>query len=326
MLFLLGLLASSPTVFSWETPVKEMHSFLFQDGSYPEIAIYETLFAPGQRVFQEEAVRLKVLNIVMPRPQTDVLNSYSNSISVKRGVTFMKEHRDAFLRAKYQFGVPSAAPAAILYVETLYGKLRLRQYPTLDTLLSLAALADGPFRDSLLTKTYEDAQGYSPSEKWKKKSEWNQRMEEIGIFWKNELKSFLIFGAKANWSPDFLASVRGSWVGAFGHNQMLPSTALSKVSRFGMFDPWNWDDSIYVTAAELHSKGWRSDSQNSIFQYNQAKWYVDSVWSLYTKLKDVDLENWAGANRKEDEVMANPADDILYDMQDLRSGFYEQHL
>lgn len=239
-------------------------------------------------VYQEEAVALKALNVVSSGPRADVLQAYGNRVSVRRVERFVRDYREAFSRMQREWRVAPSAVASILYVETLYGTLKLRDYPTLDTLVSLAALSHRGFRAAALPEFFAQAQRQEPAPKWRKRDAWERRLHEIGDFWKKELGEYFRLADDLGWDAARVRSIRGSWAGAIGLSQMLPSTARAKIHAFGRFDPWSWADAILLTGYELHRKGWAEDPQQAVFGYNRVDWYVQAVLGLRRKTAHVD--------------------------------------
>ena len=104
---------------------------------------------------------------------------------ISRGKVFLKEYADAFDRAEKEFGVPREIVAAIIGVETRYGKNR-GSYRVIDALSTLAF--DYPPR--------------SP-------------------FFKSELENMLLLSREQNFNP---LDLKGSYAGAMGYGQFIPSS------------------------------------------------------------------------------------------------------
>ncbi|MCB0308877.1 MAG: lytic murein transglycosylase [Bdellovibrionales bacterium] len=220
----------------------------------------------------------------MPKPKKTILRAYSNKTAVIRALKFMDKHHKTFYKVETELQIPKTAVASILYVESLYGYLKLKTYPTFDTLLSLAALSHRQVRKEYLEEIFTQAQKYPLKNKFKTRNYWNNRMKKIGNFWTGEVQAFLRLSEKLKWDNRKIEKMQGSFVGAFGFGQMIPSTAHEKVKKYGPFDPWNWDDSILLTGRELQSKDWKKNPKQAIYEYNNASWYVDAVYALHKEL------------------------------------------
>ncbi len=104
---------------------------------------------------------------------------------VKRGKVFLEKYADDFDRAEKEFGVPKEIIAAIIGVETRYGKNR-GSYRVIDALSTLAF-------------------DYPPRSK----------------FFRSELEQVLLLSREQNFNPQDL---KGSYAGAMGYGQFIPSS------------------------------------------------------------------------------------------------------
>ena len=104
---------------------------------------------------------------------------------INGGVRFWHAHDDALTRARQEYGVPESIIAAIIGVETTYGK-NIGSYRVLDALTTLAF-------------------SYPP------------RAE----YFRGELEQFLLLARDESLEP---LSIRGSYAGAMGIGQFMPSS------------------------------------------------------------------------------------------------------
>ena len=104
---------------------------------------------------------------------------------ITRGKAFMAEHADTLKRAEKEFGVPKEIIAAIIGVETRYGKNR-GGYRVIDALSTLAF--DYPPRST---------------------------------FFKSELEQMLLLSREQKFNP---MELKGSYAGAMGYGQFIPSS------------------------------------------------------------------------------------------------------
>ena len=102
------------------------------------------------------------------------------------GAQFMRRHSDLLARAEKTYGVPAAIVAAILGVETNYGKV-LGRFHIVRALATLAFA-------------------------------YPRRAEEF----QKQLREFLLYARQGNMDP---MQLRGSFAGAFGWPQFLPGSA-----------------------------------------------------------------------------------------------------
>ena len=104
---------------------------------------------------------------------------------VKGGLAFWNQHEAALKRAEKQYGVPAEIITAIIGVETRYGKMT-GKYPVIDALSTLAF-------------------NYPP---------------RAGFF-RKELSEYLLLTREEHIDP---LSLKGSYAGAMGHPQFMPSS------------------------------------------------------------------------------------------------------
>lgn len=129
---------------------------------------------------------------------------------IDAGAAFVREHAATLARAEREYGVPPSIIAGILGVETLYGR-NMGQYRVLDTLATLAF----DFPDSHPKKTQRQA------------------------YFLGELEAFVHFCAHSGYDP---LTVRGSYAGAMGMGQFMPSSWLQYAVDFdgsGRIDLFN---------------------------------------------------------------------------------------
>jgi membrane-bound lytic murein transglycosylase B len=111
---------------------------------------------------------------------------------IQAGARFWRKHQATLARAEKEFGVPAAIVVGIIGVETLYGQ------------------NTGNFRlvDALGTLAFHFPQAHP-------------RATERQAFFRSELEQFLLLSSRSGADP---LSVRGSYAGAMGLPQFMPSS------------------------------------------------------------------------------------------------------
>ena len=141
---------------------------------------------------------------------------------IEGGVAFMAEHRDVLARAEAKYGVPPEVVAAVIGVETMYGRI-MGNYRVLDALATLGF--DYPPRST---------------------------------FFRKQLREFMILAREEQQNPE---SLKGSYAGAMGYGQFIPSSYRDFAVDFdgdGVRDIWkNTTDAIGSVANYLSVHGWR---------------------------------------------------------------------
>jgi membrane-bound lytic murein transglycosylase B len=142
---------------------------------------------------------------------------------INNGVTFWEENKTTLDKAEDEFGVPSEVIVAIIGVETLYGKRK------------------GTFRviDALSTLAFD----YPPRSK----------------FFRRELVEFLLLAREQKQNP---LSLTGSYAGAMGYGQFIPSSYRAYAIDYdedGFADIWNnTKDAIGSVANYFKRHGWKT--------------------------------------------------------------------
>ena len=145
------------------------------------------------------------------------------------GAAFLREHAATLARAEAQYGVPPAIVAGILGIETIYGR-NMGNFRVLDALATLAL----DFPDSHPKKAQRQA------------------------YFLTELEAYFAFCHSGGYDP---LSLRGSYAGAMGMGQFMPSSWLQYAVDFdgsGRIDLFNSaDDAIGSVAHYLSVFQWK---------------------------------------------------------------------
>ncbi len=155
----------------------------------------------------------------------DYLDTATSDLRVQNGREALEKHAAVLDRIEARYGVEKEVVAAIWGLESAYGTYR----GTSSTLQSLATLAyDG----------------------------------RRAAFFESELLAALEILQAGDTSP---AQMQGSWAGAMGHTQFMPTSFLSYAVDFdgdGQRDIWGDDptDAVASAAAYLAGYGWTKDA------------------------------------------------------------------
>ena len=145
-----------------------------------------------------------------------------NDSRIKQGVSFIKKHRKTFEKVERKYGVPKEYIAAIIGIESVYGK-NVGKYPVFDTLATLAF-------------------------------EKNRRNK----FFQSELIKFMHLSKTEKFNPK---NVYGSYAGAIGLGQFMPSNYEAYGVDFngdGRITLQRAEDAIASIANYLKQNGWRT--------------------------------------------------------------------
>jgi membrane-bound lytic murein transglycosylase B len=185
-----------------------------------------TLFASAER---KESIRR-----AMARPAEKRLKWHEyraiflQEPRIRQGLEFWNANAERLTRAESDFGVPPEYVVAIIGVETKYGRV-VGSYRVVDALMTLAF-------------DYPEEAGRSRAD-----------------FFRAELTQFLLLAREEGKDP---LSLKGSYAGAMGYGQFIPSSYRAYAVDFdadGLRDIWgNEADAIGSVANYFSRHGWRA--------------------------------------------------------------------
>jgi membrane-bound lytic murein transglycosylase B len=215
--------ASSPTRIDYSLR-EEVQTFISEMVSKHQFNEDELkqIFAAAR--FDESIIRLMTPSAPSFKRSWEVYRSrFIDATRINAGLAFWKTHSEATKRASDTFGVPEEIIMAIIGVETVFGKVT-GDYRVLDAL-------------TVLTFDYP------------------RRAE----FFRGELENFLLFARDMQLKP---FSVKGSYAGAIGYPQFMPSSIRRYATDFdgdGQIDlRGSPTDAIGSVAKFLADHGWKS--------------------------------------------------------------------
>lgn len=189
---------------------------------------------------------------------------FVNPWRIQHGVEFWNRHEATLKRAEKEFGVPAAIIVATLGVETKYGQ-RMGDYRVIDSLSSIA------FSDSPRAK-----------------------------FFRSELEAFLILTRSEKLDP---LAIKGSYAGAIGQPQFMPSSFLSSAINFsnsGKIDLMHNEIDVIGSIANYYKqRGWMPDApiaaeaitinnhyqnlfaKNNKISFSVAEWALHGILTKY---------------------------------------------
>ncbi len=155
------------------------------------------------------------------KPWPDYRANFINEARIKEGLKFWKNNARSLTRAEQQYGVPQEIIVALIGVETFYGQ-QAGNFRAVDALFTLA------FR-------------YPPR----------------ADFFRGELEQFLLLAREQDYN---LLAIRGSYAGALGISQFMPSSYRKYAVDFngnGKIDLLHEsEDAIGSAANYLQQYGW----------------------------------------------------------------------
>jgi membrane-bound lytic murein transglycosylase B len=195
----------------------------------------------------------------------DIYKKFMTPETAAKGRAYMQEHRAALSRAEARYGVAPEVIVGILTVESNLGS-NTGKYPVFNVFASLAVM-DTP-------EVIQELGLTASRDRLKKKAAWGRR----------ELQVFLEYCASHGVDP---FSLRGSWAGAMGYCQFLPSSLQRcgvAANGKGPVDLFTHDDAIFSIACYLNKSGFKRQNRASwsraVYSYNHSEAYVDTVLTL----------------------------------------------
>ncbi len=196
----------------------------------------------------------------------DIYAKFLTPAVAAQGRAYIQAHRATLSRAEAQYGVAPEVIVGILTVESGLGS-NTGKYPVFNVFASLAVM-DTPEIIAGLDL------GAAGRDRLKKKAAWARR----------ELQVFLEYCAARHLDP---FSYCGSWAGAMGFCQFLPSSLKScgvSAGGKGPVDLFTHDDAIFSIACYLKKSGFKLQNRASwhraVLSYNHSDAYADTILTL----------------------------------------------
>ncbi len=249
---------------------------LVEDGFDP--ARIKALFAQKEVYFNPDGVSLFFIH------SESSLNydQFASAKSIANAQNYLKEHKEILDRAQAKFGVDKTVITAIILVETRLGTY-LGNRTVVNTLSTMAALEGDPALQEQIWNAISD-------KKKPKRAAFDKKVQRKSKWGYEELKALLKYAAKEGLDP---TTIKGSYAGAMGIPQFMPSNALTLAkdgSNDGKVDLFNHQDAIFSVANFLAHHGWkpgisRQRQHEVLFRYNRSNYYVDTLLKVSDKLK-----------------------------------------
>ena len=217
-----------------------------------------------------------------PREIPEIYEQFLTPEAILLAKRFLQENSAILNEAEKRFSVDREVITAILFVESRFGE-NIGKFRVLPTLASMAVM-DSPenveanysvLRAADPEMTYDRVQGMA-----KKRASWAYQ----------ELKSFLLIVLRENIDP---LEIRGSYAGAVGMAQFVPSSYLAYAESKNGFERWltSKEDAIFSIGNYLKSHGWNKNfplekKKKILWYYNHSKPYIETVLLIAQKIKN----------------------------------------
>ena len=261
---------------STSEPFVKLQSRLIQDGFDAE-GIGELYRQPGV-AFETRGVALFF------RHSEGRLNygQFLKDRRIQMARQYMLDHSGALAAAEERYGVAREIITAIMLVETQLGTLVGNQ-TVFNILSTMAALDDPAVRKAF----WKDL----PTDRRLKRNAFEKKADRKSSWAYAELKALLKYVKAERIDP---VAIQGSYAGAMGYCQFMPSNAL----RLGVdgngddrVDLFDHTDAIASVGNYLKHHGWkpgmtRKQQFKVILKYNYSKPYANTILDIAARLRD----------------------------------------
>ena len=200
--------------------------------------------------------------------------------SVRKAQAFLDKNRDWLQLVEKKFQVEAEVITAIFLVESDLGRYPGR-YSLLKVFTSLASCD----QEEYLREVFKELKVDYPDldYKWLKK-----RARKKAAWGYTQLVALLQLADRLD-----VETVKGSWAGAFGICQFIPSSCLSYAvdgSGDGRIDLYDFKDAAASVANYLKAHGWQSgltvkQQEKVVWSYNHSQLYCQTVVALAGRLQ-----------------------------------------
>jgi membrane-bound lytic murein transglycosylase B len=197
--------------------------------------------------------------------------------------SFVKTHHKTLKEAERKFGVTPGHIAGLLWMETRHGKNQGHFH--VPSVFAHLLQADRP---QVVAHLKETAKKYTKVDR-KIQKEIDSRVKRKSNWALAELKAIAAIYKK---NKNALKQWQGSFAGAFGMPQFLPSSYLAyskTIRKGGIADLRRADDSIMSVANYLHMNGWvkarPKTYEKALYRYNNSHDYTNAIMNLSKKVR-----------------------------------------
>jgi membrane-bound lytic murein transglycosylase B len=236
------------------------------------------LYTDPRTEYLDGAVATNLKRIERPADYSHFLSRRS----VREGFEFLKRYRPILETVESLYGVPVETLVAILYVESRFGSSTGR-YRVFNVYSSLAVAEEPAHVATALNQLRARYPGTT-------KAEIQRRANKKSTWAYEELKALLRIAYERGLD---VHELKGSWAGAFGMPQFIPSSFLAYAvdgDRDGLVDLNSLTDAAASVGSYLKRHGWRqglSRKQKAkvLRTYNNSSLYANTILAYADRLR-----------------------------------------
>nr|MDA3842801.1 lytic murein transglycosylase [Candidatus Kapabacteria bacterium] len=209
-----------------------------------------------------------------------------NANAVNKSMKFYTENFDLLDSAEKKYSVPKEVITSIIWVETRHGGYLGKHH--IPSVYLSTATANDPDHVEFNKNVLRDGFKGSKAKLKKLETKIEKRAARKAKWAMKQLKALQEIDQDSSRN---IFDIKGSWAGAFGLSQFLPTSYLSyAVDGDGDsdIDLFSVPDAIFSVANYLKSNGWRKSKtshKKAVFHYNNSKAYVGAVLKLAEKIE-----------------------------------------
>ena len=195
---------------------------------------------------------------------------------IEEGLVYMQDQKQALEKAEKEYGVDPKVITAIILVETKFGRY-VGNRSIINILSTMAALTETAPREYIWEQL--------PQDRRFERKKYDRKADQKAAWAYKELKAFLTYTAQHEMDA---VSIKGSYAGALGIAQFMPSNILAygkDGNGDGRIDLFDDADAIISIASYLRHYGWkpglkRSQAYKVVYHYNHSKYYVNTILKI----------------------------------------------
>jgi membrane-bound lytic murein transglycosylase B len=218
------------------------------------------------------------LNTLLFLKRSDYHGIQVNTEAVTAVKSFVKENQETFLIAQKKYGVPGEVISALLWIESRHGSNK-GQFHVPSVFVDLLQVDRKP----VIQHLYQAAKKFTRTVTKKNKRDIVSRTKKRVKWATAELKAIDTMHLR---NPKVLKNFKGSFAGAFGMSQFIPSSYVF-YARSGSSDRTPnlelAEDAILSVASYLHESGWRKSKKThtrALMKYNNSQDYAAAIVKL----------------------------------------------
>lgn len=238
--------------------------------------------------FNERFVKINVTGY-LKKPD---YSSHYNAFSTTKTQNFIEENYDLLQECENKYGVPKEIIASVLWVETRHGDY-LGDNHVPSVFLSTAMASEDKYLEMNIKELRSNFEG-SKSELKTLERKIKRRAISKSDWAVDEL---VALSKMFNNYPGSIKDIHGSWAGAFGMSQFLPSSYVALAvdgDNDGDVDLFSLPDAAHSVAHYLSENGWSQTNthkqKKAIYSYNNSSAYVEAILKLANNVSNVEID------------------------------------